>query len=126
MNLIFLVLLTLTSTVSAMAENCSNSDLMSYAQANSILSASSESIDERFSGFMSSTQGDKYVFFVADLVSLSGKREIARIECNKETGQKTMSTSTRPGRVIQDNNEVQMAGPTQVLGAMQMERPNRN
>jgi hypothetical protein len=107
----------------ALAENCSNEELMAHAQANSILSASSESINESLSGYMSSSNG-KNVFFIADLVSMSGKREIARIECNKETGEKVMSTSTRPGRVVQESGSDPMTGLTNVLGAMQ--RPDRN
>lgn len=120
MKNLIVIMTCLLVTKLALAENCSNEELMAYAQSNSLLSASSESIDERFSGFMSSSNGDKYVFFVADLVSMSGKREIARVECNKETGQKTMSTSTRPGRVVADaSSEVMRAEAIQILSHLE-------
>jgi len=93
------IMLCLLVTKLALADNCSNEELFAHARDNSILNASSESLNETLSGYMSSSNG-KQVFFIADLVSMSGKREISRIECNKETGEKIMSTSTRPGRVV--------------------------
>lgn len=101
MKNLILIMTCLLVTKLALAENCSTEELFAYAKANSITVISGESMNESLSGYMSSSNGDN-VFFIADLVSMNGRREIARVECNKATGEKIMSASTRPGRVVAD------------------------